>query len=132
MFHCLTGTAGKCYDNREEYTEVLHCKRFHTDQSGPWFMISDAMSGSKCGESAVFNERIKGDSLRSFIFGVISFQGEFKLENARLKPEYLTNYMEHDKEHTRHRMQMLFLKKSKTEEEDIVRGCINVEFDIIF
>lgn len=41
--------------------------------------------------------------------------------------------MKHDKDYSRHRMQMLFLKKGNTEaDEDIVRGCINVEFDVIF
>lgn len=54
------------------------------------------------------------------------------MENARLKPEYLTQFMIEDVEHARHRMQILVMKKGKTEAENVVRACFNIEFDLVF
>lgn len=65
-------------------------------------------------------------------YSLHSAQGEFKLENARLKAEYLTDFMIEDVEHARHRMQILIIKKGKTEAENLLRACLNFEFDLIF
>lgn len=54
------------------------------------------------------------------------------MENARLKPEYLTQFMIQDVEHARHRMQILVIKKGKTEAENVFRACFNIEFDLVF
>lgn len=59
-------------------------------------------------------------------------QGKFNLENARLKPVYLTDFMIEDTEHARHRMQMMVMKKGQTEAENIFRACFNIEFDLVF
>lgn len=59
MFRCPTGSTGQCNDNAEIFVEHMHCQRFQTDNTGPWFMVSDAMSGSKCGESKVDYEGIQ-------------------------------------------------------------------------
>lgn len=54
------------------------------------------------------------------------------MDNARLKPEYLTDFMVEDVEHARHRMQILIKKKGATEAENLLRMCLNIEFDLIF
>lgn len=110
MYRCATGSTGRCDDNREYFAENLSCDRFKEDHTGPWYMISDGMSGSHCGEE----------------------KGDFKLENARLKPSYISKYMIEDVEHARHRMELLIVKKGKTENEDLVRACLNLEFVILF
>lgn len=53
MLRCKGDSSGRCMENAEHFYEVLHCERFHKDESGPWFMLSDGMSGSKCGEQIV-------------------------------------------------------------------------------
>lgn len=54
MMRCKEGTTGPCVDNPEHFYEILHCERFHKDETGPWFMLSDGMDNiSKCGEEKV-------------------------------------------------------------------------------
>lgn len=53
MFRCPTGSTGECNDNAETFVEHMHCERFKNDMNGPWYMVSKAMSGSKCGELEV-------------------------------------------------------------------------------
>lgn len=53
MFRCPTDSTGQCNDNAEVFVEHMHCERFQNDINGPWFMISNAMTGSKCGEMKV-------------------------------------------------------------------------------
>lgn len=53
MFRCPTNSSGVCNDNAEVFIEHMHCERFQSDDNGPWFMISKAMTGSKCGELMV-------------------------------------------------------------------------------
>lgn len=53
MYRCATDATDQCNDNLEVFFEHLHCERFNTDANGPWFMVSNAMAGSKCGEAAV-------------------------------------------------------------------------------
>ena len=55
IYQCPNDSTGTCNDNPQEYHEKLHCERFHGDDSGPWYMISSAMRGSKCGEELVRN-----------------------------------------------------------------------------
>lgn len=51
-YRCRTGSVGECYDNPEEFTEEMSCDKF-TNEEGPWKIISNAMSGSKCGNAIV-------------------------------------------------------------------------------
>lgn len=53
MLRCAADSTGPCMENAEHFYEILHCKRFHEDETGPWHMISDGMSGAKCGEEMV-------------------------------------------------------------------------------
>lgn len=53
MYQCDASVVGQCNDNPVKFVEPLKCTRFHTDNTGPWFMIANAMRGSKCGEAAV-------------------------------------------------------------------------------
>uniref|UniRef100_A0A1B0GLW0 Uncharacterized protein n=1 Tax=Phlebotomus papatasi TaxID=29031 RepID=A0A1B0GLW0_PHLPP len=50
MYQCPTDSIGQCNDNPEEHHTPLHCDKFVGDDSGPWHMLSNAMSGSKCGD----------------------------------------------------------------------------------
>lgn len=52
-YQCPTNTLGACGENKRIRIEELNCDRLHGDKSGPWAMISDGMTGSKCGELAV-------------------------------------------------------------------------------
>lgn len=54
MWRCGPQTTGPCNENAEQFYEVLHCERFHRDNTGPWAMLSDGMKlTSKCGAEAV-------------------------------------------------------------------------------
>lgn len=53
MYRCAKGSVGVCSDNQEHFFEHMPCDRFQSDATGPWFMISDALSGSKCGDQTV-------------------------------------------------------------------------------
>lgn len=54
MMRCKDGAPSPCADNAEHFYEILHCERFHKDEAGPWFMLSDGMDkSSKCGEQIV-------------------------------------------------------------------------------
>lgn len=54
MMRCKADSTDTCNDNAEHFYEILHCERFHKDESGPWYMLSDGMdTGSKCGEKVV-------------------------------------------------------------------------------
>lgn len=133
MFRCPTASTGQCNDNAEVFVEHMHCDRFQTDITGPWFMLSDAMTGSKCGELEVISSIcLQSKKKKNIEFDLQFAQGEFKLDNACLKPEYLTQFMVADVEHARHRMKILILKKGNIEAENVVRACINVEFDLVF
>lgn len=110
MYRCPTSSSHRCDENVEFFREVLHCERFSTDATGPWFMLSDGMTESKCGEAS----------------------GIFHLTNARLKPDYLTSYMIKDVEHARHRMDLIMRKKGKQSGELYLRACITLDFELIF
>lgn len=53
MYQCDTGSTGQCNNNPIKHVQPLTCEDFHKDSSGPWYMISKAMSGSRCGEEVV-------------------------------------------------------------------------------
>lgn len=54
------------------------------------------------------------------------------LEEARLKPEYLSRFMIEDVSHPRHRMEIMMKKKAATAAASIKRCCVNCEFELIF
>lgn len=39
--------------NPREMVEQMHCDRFHSDNTGPWYMLAQAIKGSRCGEDVV-------------------------------------------------------------------------------
>lgn len=71
-------------------------------------------------------------SLRISILLLNLEQGDFTMDNARLRLEYLDKYMIQDREFNRHRMHLIINKEGKNGAPHIARACINVEFDIIF
>ncbi|CAD7079557.1 unnamed protein product [Hermetia illucens] len=110
IFHCpQTTTTGQCNSNGKTFIESLHCDQFKRDNSGIWYMISSAMSGSHCGETT----------------------GTFDMQAVTLRTEYLTKYITEDPPKGRYLLQMLFHKKSATTDDVDVRGCVSVEFDIL-
>lgn len=60
--------------------------------------------------------------------------GKFQLEGATLKPEYLKNYLKFDEALAKYRIHMLFHRKGNSEasEKLHVRGCVDLEFDLIY
>lgn len=62
----------------------------------------------------------------------LSMQGNFELKNARMKPEYLTNFMKQDTDYPRHRMIHMVKKNIEGTDDLIIRACINLEFTVIF
>lgn len=113
IYQCRQSSdSGQCNENPTKHIEPLHCDRFHADDSGPWFMLASAMKGARCGE----------------------LNGEFQLDTATLKPEYLTNYLKFDESMPTYRIQMLFhrIGNSEASERLHVRGCVNLEFDLIY
>lgn len=54
------------------------------------------------------------------------------MKNARLKPEYLTNFMVHDVEYPKHRMIHMTRKPIEGTDDVVLRACIDIEFTIFF
>jgi hypothetical protein len=52
-YSCPLNSPQPCLDNPVVYKEDVPCTRFKTDDSGPWYMFYEAMSGSHCGEETV-------------------------------------------------------------------------------
>lgn len=52
-YQCRTNSLGPCAENKRIKIEELQCDRLHGDKTGPWAMLSDGMTGSKCGELTV-------------------------------------------------------------------------------
>lgn len=109
IFTCPPETEGTCDQNVKTYIEQLHCDRFKEDSSGPWYMISTAMSGSKCGEKL----------------------GNFELNSAQLRKEYLSNYLDPNPANSKMRLRMMFHKKGEDPKDYHVRGCLSVEFFLV-
>lgn len=63
---------------------------------------------------------------------VVFLQGDFELINAKLKVEYLTNYMVHDVDFPRHHMRHMIHKKLPGSDEVAIRACVDMEFTVIF
>ncbi|XP_039429784.1 uncharacterized protein LOC120413142 [Culex pipiens pallens] len=104
----LGGGSTICVDNPKEYVEEMHCDRFHADDSGPWFMLSSAMSnGDKCGRA----------------------EGHFNLDSAILKIKYLQAYTELGT--GTYRIKMLFHVPHTDMAEKNVKGCCEMDFDVI-
>lgn len=59
-----------------------------------------------------------------------SFQGEFTLDNATLKREYIANYIIQDPNFARHRLNIIIRKKAADTNKYILRGCVDIDFDI--
>uniref|UniRef100_A0A182JGG7 Antennae-specific protein n=1 Tax=Anopheles atroparvus TaxID=41427 RepID=A0A182JGG7_ANOAO len=107
-YNCDLQNSVICLDNPKEYIEPMHCDRFHSDDSGPWFMIADAMTnGDRCGRET----------------------GRFNLDAAVLKIKYLEQYLAMGK--GTYRVRMLFHIPGTDLETLNMRGCCEMDFDII-
>ncbi|XP_055597592.1 uncharacterized protein LOC129747407 [Uranotaenia lowii] len=107
-FQCPLGTVGICSDNPQEFIEPMHCDRFHSDESGPWFMMANAMSnGDRCGR----------------------LEGKFNLDTAILKLSYLDKYIDMGK--GSYRVRMLFHVPNTDRAIINMKGCCEMDFDVI-
>lgn len=108
MYQCPTDSIGQCNDNPEEFHQALHCAKFVSDDSGPWHMLSYAMSGSKCGEQV----------------------GDFELISSKLRFDYLMNdqknYIKLNDKMRKYRAKMLFHTEGKVS----IRGCVSIDFTL--
>lgn len=52
-YECPTASTEQCEMNPREMVEQMHCDRFHSDNTGPWYMLAQAIKGSRCGEDVV-------------------------------------------------------------------------------
>lgn len=108
IFKCAKGSVGMCKDNPTEYIEDLSCERFQTDKTGPWYIFSPAMDKRNlCAELA----------------------GEFELNGAKFEAQYLEKYMTIEEGH--YRIKALYHLPHETMDIRNLRGCIEVDFDII-
>ncbi|XP_058446022.1 uncharacterized protein LOC131427114 [Malaya genurostris] len=107
-YKCPLGTDTVCLDNPQEYREILHCDRFHTDNTGPWYMFAIAMTnGDRCGQE----------------------KGTFNIDQSVLKLDYLHKYIEMGK--GSYRLRMLFHEHNTEIVEKNIKTCIEMDFLVI-
>lgn len=126
FYKCAPGTAGDCKENPREFIESIDCKRFQTDQTGPWAMFAPAIDKRNV---------------------CVEFKGEFEINGAKIAAPYLEKYM--TIEEGRYRWVEASSKRSKlltqsfsrikvihhlpgtTMDVKNLRGCIELDFDIL-
>ncbi|XP_058823540.1 uncharacterized protein LOC131684562 [Topomyia yanbarensis] len=107
-YKCPLGIDGICLDNPQEYKEPMHCDRFHSDDTGPWFMLASAMSnGDRCGR----------------------LEGTYNLDAAVLKIDYLHRYLELGK--GTYRVRMMFHVLNTDMAVKNVKGCVEMDFTVV-
>ncbi|XP_053691772.1 uncharacterized protein LOC128740261 [Sabethes cyaneus] len=107
-YKCPLGIDTVCLDNAVEYVEPMHCDRFHSDDSGPWFMLASAMTdGDRCGR----------------------YEGVYNLDAAVLKLDYLHRYLELGK--GTYRVRMLFHVPNTDMAQRNIKGCCEIDFTVI-
>ncbi|XP_055641846.1 uncharacterized protein LOC129778766 [Toxorhynchites rutilus septentrionalis] len=107
-YKCPLGSTTICLENPQEYVEPMHCDRFHSDDTGPWFMLSSSMTnGDRCGR----------------------VEGFYNLDAAVLKINYLHRYLELGK--GTYRVRMLFHVPGTGMEQKNMKGCCEMDFDVI-
>lgn len=106
IFKCPADTTGFCNSNPTTHEELVDCKRFIEDDSGPWHMFSSSMSGSKCGEAI----------------------GTFSLDYSSLKLDHLVKYLDLDnRDYSRFRIEMDVLDAYSRE----TWTCGDMHFDLV-
>ncbi|XP_055597591.1 uncharacterized protein LOC129747406 [Uranotaenia lowii] len=107
-YQCPLGVTELCKDNPQEFVESMHCDRLHSDDSGPWHMLTSAMTnGDRCGR----------------------VQGHFNIDAAVLKIKYLDKYIEMGK--GSYRVRMLFHVANTDMSTKNMKGCCEMDFDVI-
>lgn len=108
FYKCPSGSKDLCKDNPREISEKMDCKRFLSDKSGPWYMFAPAM------DPANVCARI---------------MGEYEFKGAHLNEKFVENYMTVEEGHFRIRM----LNHVQGKDMDIknLRGCVELDFDIL-
>ncbi|XP_052869104.1 uncharacterized protein LOC128274825 [Anopheles cruzii] len=107
-YKCPLQNSVTCLENPREHIEPMHCDRFHSDDSGPWFMLASAMiDGDRCGRVT----------------------GRFNLDTAVMKIKYLDQYVAMGE--GTYRVRMMFHIPGTSVETLNVRGCCEMDFDVI-
>lgn len=108
IFKCPKGTTGTCKENPKEFIEKIDCERFLNDQSGPWYMFAPAMDTKNiCAET----------------------DGTFEFFRAHLSGKYLEKYM--TVEEGSYRIRMLYHLPGESMDLKNLRGCIEIDFDVV-
>ncbi|CRK93276.1 CLUMA_CG006819, isoform A [Clunio marinus] len=78
------------------------------NDSGPWHMFAPAMdTRNKCGEA----------------------KGIFEIKGAKLEPKFFFNYL--DIKEGRYRLRMLVHLPGKSFDVKNLRGCVELDFDVV-
>lgn len=108
FYKCPKDAVDVCKENAKEFVEDLDCVRFHNDATGPWHMFAPAMDiRNVCAES----------------------QGEYELNGARMEGRFLEKYMTVEEGH--YRIKMLYHLPGESFDVKNLRGCVELDFDII-
>lgn len=130
---CARGTTGLCRENEQKFIEPMHCKRFNDDKDGPWYMISQAVEHDTCGAVTVKIICYFHNGIQSLNYN--NSQGKYNLSGAKMRPEYLDPFIAPvDSQMSRYRIEMLFHKPGASVESERkhVRGCVDLEFELVF
>lgn len=106
-FYRCAGGEGSCLENPVMHYEELHCERFMTDDTGPWYMFREAMTGGHCGAEA----------------------GKFELEFATLRMKHITKYLDLETEYNRFRITFFYYNGDT--DPITVRACGHMDFTYI-
>lgn len=107
FFKCPKGATGPCAENQKDFVEQVDCKRFHSDDTGPWHMFSPAIDKrNPCAES----------------------MGKFDIIAAKIEARFFEKYMAIEEGH--YRIKCIHHLPGETMDVKNLRGCIEIDFDI--
>lgn len=91
-----------------EVTEIMDCKRFVSDQTGPWYIFAPAMDPANV---------------------CAHIMGEYDFKGAHLNGKFIEKYMAIEKGH--YRIKMLSHVKGENMDLNNLKGCFELDFDIV-
>lgn len=125
---CISGE--KNCELLNEFIVQMNCVDFHNPKkTGPWSMFSEAMDrNNKCAEIPVgLNLLLLLTS--SLLMSNQKFQGEYDFSGALLKEHYLNDFLASGV--GQYRIKMLFHKLGVNRDLPNLRGCIEMDFDLL-
>lgn len=107
FYKCPKDATGICDKNKVEFIENLTCKRFLTDDTGPWHMFAPAIDKRNiCAE----------------------LMGTYSITNAKVESRFLDKYMTIEDGH--YRIKTMHHVIGEDFNAKNLRSCIEVDFDI--